>query len=381
MLHKKIGVLGGGQLGKMLCQAASKLGLRLHILERDDSFPAAGVCPDITYGDFSDYDDVYAFGQQMDIITVEIEAVNTAALHQLVAEGKKVFPQPHVLDTIRDKGLQKQFYEQSQIPSSAYQIFDTAEQVRSAVASGEWTLPFVQKTRTDGYDGQGVKVVRTADDLEHLLEAPCLVEALVDIDKELAVIVARREDGHMVSYPVVEMEFHPTANLVEYLFAPSATTDQVQSAAVTLSERVAEQLGIVGLLAVELFLTTDGELLVNEVAPRPHNSGHQTIEGNVTSQYQQHIRAIAGLPLGDTAATGASVMVNLLGAPDTTGPAHYHGISECLAISGAHYHIYGKAMTKPYRKMGHATVVDASLAEAKTKATLIKNALQIKVHE
>lgn len=381
MLKQKIGVLGGGQLGKMLCQDASKLGIRLHILEKDDSFPAAGVCPDITSGDFTDYDDVYAFGQQMDIITVEIEAVNTAALHRLVAEGKKVFPQPHVLDTIRDKGLQKQFYAEHDIPTSPFQLFESADAVRAAVANDAWKIPFVQKTRTDGYDGQGVKVVRTEADLQGLLDAPCLLESLVAIQKELAVIVARTEAGDMETFPVVEMEFHPTANLVEYLFAPSDTSADIQAQATALSRQVAEQLGIVGLLAVELFLTADGTLLINEVAPRPHNSGHQTIEGNITSQYEQHIRAIAGLPLGDTAATGASVMVNLLGAEGTTGPAHYHGMNECLAISGAHYHIYGKAVTKPWRKMGHATVVADTLAEAIEKAKQIKHTLDIRGHE
>lgn len=377
MLNKKIGVLGGGQLGKMLCQDASKLGLSLHILEKDDSFPAAAVCRDMTFGDFKNYDDVYKFGKQMDIVTVEIEAVNTDALIKLESEGIQVYPQPRVLQIIKDKGTQKQFYADHQLPTSGFSLYDAASDVRAAVADGMVSIPFVQKARRDGYDGQGVHLVRQESDLAGLLDVPCLVEDLVDIDKEIAVIVARSTTGEISSFPVVEMEFHPTANLVEFLFCPSYLPMAVQEAAALLAEQVATKLGIVGLLAVELFYTKDGTLLINEVAPRPHNSGHQTIEGNITSQYEQHIRAITGMPLGDTATTGASVMVNLLGAEGSTGNAHYENMEECLRISGAHYHIYGKSISKPYRKMGHATVVSTTLEDAITKGKLIKQKLTI----
>ena len=261
--------------------------------------------------------------------------------------------------------------------SSPFELFEDAESVRTAVREGRWSIPFVQKSRKDGYDGQGVKVVRSEADLQNLLEAPCLLEELADIDKEISVIVARNPSGEIKSYPVVEMEFHPTANLVEFLFSPSDIADQHKSEAKEISENVANKMGIVGLLAVELFLTKSGEIWVNEVAPRPHNSGHQSIEGNITSQYAQHLRAILDLPLGDTALRGASVMVNILGDQDHKGPVHYEGLPDALSISGAHIHLYGKAITKPYRKMGHATIVDSSLDSAKVKAKQLKSTLKV----
>ncbi len=377
MISKKVGILGGGQLGKMLCQEASKLGIRLNILEKDDSFPAAGVCPDITYGDFKNYDDVLAFGRQMDVITVEIEAVNTEALHKLEQEGKKVYPQPHLLDLIKDKGTQKSWYSEHKLPTSPFELFADADAVRQAVRDGKWEIPFVQKSRKDGYDGQGVKVVRTESDLDDLLDVPCLLESLADIDKEIAVIVARSVSGEVKSFPVVEMEFHPTANLVEFLFSPSNISDKQKESAREIAESIATKMDIVGLLAVELFLNKDGRIWINEVAPRPHNSGHQTIEGNITSQYGQHLRAILDLPLGDTAERGASVMVNILGEDDYRGPVYYDGLTECLKLSGANIHLYGKADTKPFRKMGHATIVDESLEIAIKKAKQLKSTLKV----
>ncbi len=377
MIDKKVGILGGGQLGKMLCQEASKLGVRLNILEKDDSFPAAGVCPDFTYGDFKNYDDVLAFGRQMDIVTVEIEAVNTEALYQLEKEGKEVYPQPHILDLIKDKGTQKSWYADHKLPTSPFELMADADAVRQAVIDGRWSIPFVQKTRKDGYDGQGVKVVRSESDLDSLLDAPCLLESLADIDKEIGVIVARSVSGEVKSFPVVEMEFHPTANLVEFLFSPSNITEEQKEKAKTIAESIATKMEIVGLLAVELFLNKDGSIWINEVAPRPHNSGHQTIEGNITSQYGQHLRAIMDLPLGDTAERGASIMVNILGEDNYRGPVHYEGLSDCLRISGANIHLYGKADTKPFRKMGHATIVDEHLDSAILKARQLKTTLKV----
>ncbi|MFT6335536.1 MAG: 5-(carboxyamino)imidazole ribonucleotide synthase [Halioglobus sp.] len=377
MINEKVGILGGGQLGKMLCQEASKLGVRLNVLEKDDSFPAAGVCPDFTYGDFKNYNDVLNFGRQMNIITVEIEAVNTEALYQLEKEGKQVYPQPHLLDLIKDKGTQKSWYADHNLPTSPFELLDDANAVRLSVADGRWSIPFVQKIRKDGYDGQGVKVVRSESDLDNLLDAPCLLESLADIDKEIAVIVARSASGEVKSFPVVEMEFHPTANLVEFLFSPSSITEEQKEEARGIAESIATKMEIVGLLAVELFLNNDGSIWINEVAPRPHNSGHQTIEGNITSQYGQHLRAILDLPLGDTAERGASVMVNILGEDNYKGPVHYEGLAECLTISGANIHIYGKADTKPFRKMGHATIVDTDLESAIIKAKQLKTTLKV----
>ncbi|MEE9439493.1 MAG: 5-(carboxyamino)imidazole ribonucleotide synthase [Saprospiraceae bacterium] len=377
MTDQKIGILGGGQLGKMLCQEASKLGIRLNVLEKDDSFPAAAICPDVTYGDFKNKEDVLNFGSKMDIVTVEIEAVNTEALYMLEKSGIKVYPQPHILDLIKDKGLQKTWYVENNIPTSYFQLFENAQEVIDAVNNNTWQYPFVQKIRTDGYDGQGVRIIKSKADLKSLLNRPCLLEQLVDIDKEISVIVAQNPAGEIKSFPLVEMEFHPTANLVEYLFSPSSLSQKDQKNATLLAESIAKKMGIIGLLAVELFLTKGGNIIINEVAPRPHNSGHQTIEGNLTSQYAQHLRAIMNLPLGDTQATSPSVMVNILGEVGHQGKAKYNGIKAALNISGANIHIYGKEMTKPFRKMGHATIIAQDLDTAKNKAKKLKSVLKV----
>lgn len=373
----KIGVLGAGQLGKMLLQDASKMGIKLHMLDSSSDMPAAAINPDFTAGDIQDYDQVLHFGQDKDIITIEIEAVNDAALSALEASGKAVYPQPTLLRTIKDKGLQKQYYADHKLPTSRFELFADDEAIRSAVSDGQWSIPFVQKARTGGYDGKGVHVVRSETDLDHLLPVPSLLEELVDIDRELAVIVARSTTGEIKTYDVVEMKFHPTANLVECLFAPSHISKSLQDEARKLATDLVDQMEIVGLLAVELFLTRSGELLINEVAPRPHNSGHHTIEAAHTSQFEQHLRAILGLPLGSTDLLAPACMVNLLGHPEHIGPAHYAHITDCLSVAGGHLHLYGKAQTKPHRKMGHATVVADSVSSAIEKAKYIKDTLQI----
>lgn len=374
---KKIGVLGGGQLGKMLGHAASRMGLQMHILDSDKEFPASTACASFTEGSFKNYEDVMAFAQDKDVITVEIELVNTQALHDLESQGKKVYPQPTILDMIKDKGLQKQFYQEKGLSTSEFVLAQDALEIKQRVLDGKLALPFVQKARTDGYDGRGVHIVRHLLDLAELLDTKSVIEPLVDIQRELAVIVARNPQGDISSFPVVDMEFHPTANLVEYLYCPSNVSADIQKRAIELAESIVTEMKIVGLLAVELFLDKDNNLMINEVAPRPHNSGHHTIEANITSQYEQHLRAIMGMPLGDTALTQPAVMVNLLGAAGHTGDAYYSGMDECLATSGAHIHLYGKATTKPYRKMGHATIVDKDLEIAIKKATFVKDTLQI----
>ncbi len=374
----KLGVLGGGQLGKMMAQAASNWHLPLYLMDQSADFPAARVSPFFTEGDFKSYDDVYQFGKDKDVLTIEIEHVNTEALHRLVEEGVKVHPAPDKLDIIKDKGLQKQFYAARGIPTSPFRLYPDASAVRGAVASGTLSLPFVQKSRTAGYDGKGVSVIRNEAALaEKLLPGPCLIEELVDIDKELAVIVARNEDGAIKAFPTVEMAFNPQANLVEFLFCPANISKELEEAAVQLSTEVIEAFGICGLLAVELFLDREGKLLVNEVAPRPHNSGHHTIDSCYTSQFEQHLRGVLNLPLGSTKMKAPSVMVNLLGAAGQTGPVHYEGLADCLEIAGVHLHLYGKSTTKPFRKMGHATVVDESLEAAVEKAREVQRKLQI----
>lgn len=374
----KIGILGGGQLGKMLCQAGSEWHLPIHVLDQRADFPAAPYATAFIPGDFRNYDDVLAFGRQMDIVTIEIEHIDTAALHQLVAEGIKVFPQPDKVDLIKDKGRQKQFYADHALPTAAFELFADAAAVRAAVVAGRWSFPFVQKARTGGYDGQGVVVIRNAEDLaERLLPVPCLLEKMSDIDKELAVIVARTPSGAVSVFPTVEMEFHPTANLVEFLICPAAIDSDTDARAAALARDVADRMQVVGLLAVELFLEKDGTLLINEVAPRPHNSGHHTIEACMTSQYEQHLRAILDLPLGPPDLLRPGAMVNLLGAPGHAGPAHYDGWEQLLAIPEVYPHLYGKEETRPFRKMGHLTALGDTVRIARQRAATARAAMRI----
>ena len=379
MSFPKLGILGGGQLGKMLCQAASCWELPIYALDASIEFPAGPYCKGFQEGSFKNYDDVLGFGRQMDVVTIEIEHVNTEALRKLQAEGKTVHPNPDALDIIKDKGLQKQFYQKHNIPTSPFQLFADKDAVLKALKTGELSIPFVQKSRTAGYDGKGVAVItKEADLTEKLLDGACMIEDLVEMEKEIAVVVARNEKGEIATFDPVEMEFNPIANLVEFLICPSTITSAQAATCTNLAKQVIEAFDICGLLAVELFLDKKGNILVNEVAPRPHNSGHHTIDSAITSQYEQHLRGILNLPLGSTKMTSPSVMVNLLGAADYTGEAHYEGLSECMAIAGVKIHLYGKKMTKPFRKMGHATIIADTIAEAKEKAKQVQQTLIIK---
>ena len=374
----KIGILGGGQLGKMLCQAATAWHLPIYVMDKDDSFPAAHYATVFMRGDFRNQADVLTFGRGLDIVTIEIEHIDTEAMRLLEKRGVAVYPQPDKVDLIKDKGLQKQFYADRGIATTPFRLYESAKNVRAAVAAGEWTYPFVQKSRTGGYDGQGVAVIRNESDLEQkLLDAPCLVEEMADIDKELAVVVARSVSGEISVFPTVEMEFHPTANLVEFLICPAALDGDTNERAAGLARKVVTEMEVVGLLAVELFLTKSGDILVNEVAPRPHNSGHHTIEACMTSQYEQHLRAIMDLPLGPTDLVRPGAMINLLGAEGHTGPAHYEGWQGLLAIPEVYPHIYGKAETRPFRKMGHVTALGDTVAQARERATRARDACRI----
>jgi 5-(carboxyamino)imidazole ribonucleotide synthase len=374
----RIGILGGGQLGKMLCLAAAPWDLKTFVLDSAPDCPAASVCTGFTAGDFKRYDDVMAFGQDKDILSIEIEHVNTEALLELERMGKTVHPAPRALRTIQDKGLQKQFYQENDIPTAHFEVFEDENALLAALDTGRWTLPLVQKTRTAGYDGRGVAILRSPDELRSkLLRGPCLAEALAPIRAEIAVIAARTPSGEVAVFPPVEMDFHPEANLVELLLCPARVSPLVVAEAEALAERVIRAFDLCGLLAVEMFLTHDGQLLVNEVAPRPHNSGHHTIDTAATSQYQQMLRCLLDLPLGDTSQHRPAAMLNLLGEPEHRGPAQYTGIAECLALEGVHIHLYGKALTAPFRKMGHATVAAATLEEAVRKADFVKKNLKV----
>lgn len=369
----KIGVLGGGQLGRMMIQSAINYNLYICCLDPDAQAPCKHFAHEFTKGSLTDYDTVYKFGKDKDIITIEIENVNVDALKQLQKEGKKVFPQPEVIELIKDKGLQKMFYQRNDIPSPDFFLVENKQQIEKY----RDFFPFFQKLRTGGYDGKGVVKLGHPNKIDHAFEAPSVLERLVDFEKEISVIVARNESGEVKCFPVVECEFNPEANLVEFLFSPANIKKNIEKQAYEIAVKVAEKLGIVGLLAVEMFLTKDGKVLVNEVAPRPHNSGHQTIEGNYVSQFEQHLRAILNLPLGDTGILKPSVMVNLLGEKGHEGPAKYEGLIDAMKYKGVYVHLYGKTHTKPMRKMGHVTVVDDDLSLAKKKAITIKDIIKI----
>lgn len=369
----RIGVLGGGQLGRMMIQNAINLNLPICCLDPDPNAPCKHIATEFTVGSLNDFDTVYAFGQDKDVITIEIENVNVAALKKLQSEGKKVFPQPDVIALIQDKGLQKLFYKEHNIPSPDFFLI----QDKSEIAQYEGGFPFFQKLRKGGYDGKGVVKLKNADKIENAFDAPSVLESLVDFDKEISVIVARNENGAIACFPSVECAFNPEANLVEFLFSPANISKEIEKEAEAIAVKVATELNIVGILAVEMFVTKDGKVLVNEIAPRAHNSGHHSIEGNITSQFEQHIRAIINLPLGDTSIIKPAVMINLLGEKGFEGAARYEGLEDALSQTGVYVHLYGKAVTKPFRKMGHITVLDNNLAAATEKAKALKDSVKI----
>lgn len=369
----KIGVLGGGQLGRMLQQKALDFGLDLAFIDPDSNAPCKEISSRFFKGDFKDYDTVYSFGKGRDIVTIEIEHVNVKALEKLQEEGVKVFPQPNIIKTIQDKGLQKIFYKENNIPTSEFYLIQGKEDILNFKDE----FPLMQKMRKGGYDGQGVTPIRSEIDLEKAFETPSVLEKMIDFEKELSVIVARNENGDVKTFPCVECEFNPEANLVEFLFSPANITKEIEDKAQKIAKKVIEKLGMIGVLAVELFLTREGDVLVNEVAPRPHNSGHQTIEGNYESQYGQLLRCLLNLPLGDTKIKRPSVMVNLLGEKGYIGDVVYDGLEKVLCQPGVYVHFYGKAQTKPFRKMGHATIVSETLESAKIIAKKVKEDLRI----
>jgi len=370
----KLGILGGGQLGRMFIQEAINYNISVSILDPDADAPCKNICDVFTVGSLGDYHTVYNFGKDLDLITIEIEKVNVDALEDLEKAGVTVYPQPHIIRLIQDKGLQKQFFKENDIPTSPFQLFNNREQLAAANLS----FPYIQKLRKDGYDGRGVKKISNQQDLEQAFDQPNLSEHLVDFEKEIAVIVARNANGEVSTFPMVEMDFNPEANLVEFLISPSTYSSDIQQRAENIAKNIAESLKIVGILAVEMFLTKDHQILVNEVAPRPHNSGHQTIEGNYTSQFEQHLRAIFNLPLGDTKSIANAIMINLLGESNYEGIAEYEGLEEILRLKGVYVHLYGKKFTKPFRKMGHVTIIDEDREKAIEKARFVKEHIKVK---
>lgn len=374
----KLGILGGGQLGKMMALAAGNWHLPIYFLDQQKDFPAAPYGMGFTEGDFNNYDDVYRFGKDKNVLSIEIEHVNTDALLRLEKEGVIVHPSPTQLNIIKDKGLQKAFYAEHGLPTAPFQLYPGQDSLLQAIESGARSYPFVQKSRTAGYDGKGVAVINGPEDKAKILDGPSMVEDKVEIEKELAVIVARRPSGEVKAFPTVEMEFNPVANLVEFLVCPAQITPAQEAEAVALAIKTIEAYDLCGLLAVELFLDKTGNILINEVAPRPHNSGHHTIDSAYTSQFEQHLRAILDLPLGSTASRSpVGIMINLLGAPGYSGPAYYEGFDQLLQMEGVYPHLYGKQMTRPYRKMGHATILGTDLEATRSKARLAQQQLRI----
>ncbi len=373
----KLGIIAGGQLGKMLSLAASNWDVKTYILDKDLHCPAAPCSTEVIVGDPLNFDDVYQFGQRVDMVTYELEAINTDALKKLVLEGRPVLPEPEALEVIQDKGLQKSFFSDHAIPTSSYTLFTNKTEIEEAINAGSLSYPFVQKLRKGGYDGRGVSIINSQADLEKVFDAPSVVEDLVPIQAEISVIAARNPQGEVKCFPVAEMEFNEQANLVELLVCPSPIDSSIQDEAVSIASHVIDSLKLTGLLAIEMFLDTSNKLWVNEVAPRPHNSGHHTIESIVTSQYEQLLRAIFGFPLGSTHIKMPSAMINLLGEPGVEGPVKYEGLSQCLEEEGVKVHLYGKKTTKPFRKMGHITILAPTLEEAKAKAKTVKSKLKV----
>ncbi|NQV53638.1 MAG: 5-(carboxyamino)imidazole ribonucleotide synthase [Flavobacteriales bacterium] len=369
----RIGIVGGGQLGRMFIQNALNYGHEIVTLDPDPEAPCSLISHEFICADRNDEEAVYQMGKTCDVVTIEIENVSVPALKRLEAEGVKVFPQPRILEMVKDKGVQKRFYEEHGLPTAPFALVESKEQIRQHLD----LLPVMQKMRVGGYDGKGVTPIKTEADIPSGFDAPSVLEQWVDYALELAVLVARNENGEVTSFPVVEQVFNAEANLVDYLVSPARIKPEVEAEARALAEKLIAEIDMVGLLAVELFLTRDGRVLINEIAPRPHNSGHHTIEACYVSQFDVHMRSILNWPLGDTSLRTPAAMINLLGEKGFSGPVVYQGMDEAIATSGVYPHVYGKALTKPFRKMGHVTVVGSSSEEALEKAKRVKEGIKV----
>jgi len=373
----KLGILGGGQLGKMLLTETRKFDITTFVLDPSSEAPAQYGATKFFVGSLLDYETVYQFGKMCDALTIEIENVNLDALEKLEEEGHIVYPSPKTLRLIQNKGKQKDFYVENNIPTSKHQRFVDLNDLKKALEKDELEFPFVWKCAQFGYDGNGVKICRSTMDLLHLPEVECIAEEMVPFKNELAVIVARNANGDIKTYPVVEMEFHPEANQVEYVICPARIDEKVAQLAIEIALQVSKAFNHVGLLAVEMFQTENDDILVNEVAPRPHNSGHHTIEASYTSQFENHLRSVLNLPLGNTDSKVAGIMVNLVGEEGFSGPVIYENIEKIMAIDGVTPHIYGKKETRPFRKMGHVTIVKEDMAAARKIAEEVKNSIRV----
>ena len=375
--NKIIGILGGGQLGKMTIEVSNKWGIEIYILDPDENCPSKSLCSKFFQGDLMDFDTVYNFGKKVDLITIEIENINIEALEQLKKENKIVYPQPEILKIIQDKSLQKEFYFKNNIPSTPFKSCNSKEEIKSLILNGDRSYPFIWKSSKMGYDGYGVKLINDNNSIENIPDKHCIIEDKAEIERELSVMVVSMPSGEIVNYPVVEMKFNSESNQVEYIISPARIKKEIKEKAENLALRVSKSFGNIGLLAVEMFLTTNGDILVNEVAPRPHNSYHFSIEGSKTSQFEQLIRSILDLPIGKTDITNNSVMVNLVGELNIKGPVIYENMDQIIGIKGVNPHIYGKKETRPNRKMGHITVINSDIEEAIKIAKEIKKTIKV----
>ena len=374
----KLGIIAGGQLAKMLIQEASKWDLTTFVLDEEENCPAGGIASFFVKGNPSDYHSVYRFGKMVDVLTFEIENINIDALKQLKSEGLRISPDPEILELIQDKGLQKEFYLKNNIPTSPFKLFTNSSEINISINNHETSFPFVQKLKKGGYDGKGVAVINNESELHKLLQGESIVEDKIEITKEISVIAARNLKGEIKCYPVVEMIFDPNANLLDKLICPATITHEQNEKAIQIATSIIEELNMTGLLAVEFFIDRNGNVIVNESAPRPHNSGHHTIESVITSQFEQHLRAILNLPLGSTRLKMPAVMVNILGSESFEGAVRYEGLTESMAIEGVKIHLYGKKITRPFRKMGHATILSSDLESALIKADKVKQLIKVK---
>lgn len=367
----RLGILGGGQLGRMLIQEAINYDVRISVLDPAMDAPCSSLAHHFQRGRFDDFQAVLDFGRNVDVITIEIEHVNVEALEVLEKEGKAVYPRPSFIRMVQDKGMQKEFYQKLGIPTAPFHLVKDASELTGH------PFPYVLKSRTGGYDGKGVMVIRNGDDLKQAFDSPCVVEEMVAIRQEIAVLVARNEQGEISTFPLVEMEFNPEANLVEFLYSPASVSDSILAQALDIAKKIVIESDFVGLLAIEMFVDENLQVLVNEMAPRPHNSGHHTIEACATSQYGQLLRAVTGMPLGDTTLVRPAVMINLLGEKGYTGSAIYSGMEDAMRLPGVYFHLYGKSETKPFRKMGHITVTAEKLEAAQSTARMLLNSVKV----
>ena len=373
----KLGILGGGQLGKMLLYESLRYDIYTKVMDLNKNAPCQNICNEFIIGDLTNFDDVIQFGEKLDVITIEIENVNTDALEYLENKGKKVFPSSKTLRIIQNKSLQKDFYAENNLPSSNYKNYSSLKEAVYDVKNNIISLPAVWKSAKFGYDGKGVKILKTLDDLFNLPNVACLIEEKVEINKEISVIVARNQNLQQACFPVAEMEFNPDSNLVEYIICPADISNEIQKKAIEIAIETAQKMNCIGLLAVELFVTEKNEVLINEVAPRPHNSGHHTIECCVTSQFDQHLRCILNLPLGSTEIKTPGVMINLVGQNLKEGDVIYQNINEVLDFPGLTPHIYGKNKSRLNRKMGHITIVNKDLNKAIVLGKKVKKLVKV----